>query len=133
MQVRSDPSCCAVSHICGLSEHNSAEIAMTAFCKTVCVPVYKPGTYKKIGEKIGSLVAFYIFTGVVRWVDKGDGDEVDNTRYGPEFEAYIKKHKLGVVVGGPARMNRGKHDEHIDKVWIWAPSEKGLQRWLGGK
>lgn len=130
MYTENNPGCCAIDDIFELSLHvGDPEGAMKTLCKAV--RSYN-GTLR--------LPAFYIFSGVERCTgDKYDDDdyiEPDQLGYGSEFAAYIRKHRLGVLRESPARKNRLNHETHIDKVWLWAPSELRLNAWWkehGGK
>jgi len=69
------------------------------------------------------LPALFIFT------DRTIGSRPAH-KYGDALEALIKKEKLGVTKSSPVRLNRMNYTDHFDKVWTWAPSIEGLNRWI---
>src|ERR1700676_5286591 len=124
---------CTIAELCSLSNHDSAEEAMEAFCSIY----FKQNRYANPENLAGSGKGFYannprsgipaliMFTGVVKSVC-WDADEV---MYGPNFATYINKNRLGTVVQSPVRVNRIYHPDRSSCVWIWAPNVKGLEKW----
>lgn len=110
---KTELQCCAVHELVDISDYSNPRDAMRKLCELV---------------RPDRLEAFYIFTGVVRF--KADSDDFGaNVTYGPNFAAYIREHKLGIVSGSCIRSNRVNHPDHFVKVWIWAPSVHGLKLW----
>lgn len=76
----------------------------------------------------------YIFTGVVEL--KGNvslesrGAGCKDLTYGPKLADFIKKHKLGRVVGSRPEINRVNHPNHLVKVWVWTPNVENLEKWF---
>lgn len=135
-----ETSCCAVREIDGLSDHLKAEEAMEEFCFLIIRDddeyyAGDDGYYDTMGRwrrpartpqppfKTPGLI---IFTGVV-----GDTNPKvkGNFTYGPNFKAYILKHKLGMVVESPLTTNRLNHPTHQIKAWMWRPNQKALNAW----
>lgn len=112
--------CCAFNEIKDLSDEESAEDAMNTFCQVVNEQFYDKGEFKYVLNP----GAFYLFTAVVKY-----GTTPASHRYGDDFAAYIKEHKLGVVKETMTRLNRANEPTHLVKGWVWAPSVKGLQTW----
>jgi len=106
-----DTSCCAVQEIAELREYGSAKEAMLGF----------------YNSNAGCVGTFYIFTGVIKSSERYDGP-VDSYKYGPNFEAYIRKYRLGTVMRSPSRINKN-NGIHTVVVWVWTPNERALERW----
>ncbi len=121
--------CCAVLEIDGLSDHSSPEDAMKSVCERLQEMEEDNRGWGEDDDKPKSLIppGFIIFTGVVK-CEKG-AHRGCQTGYGEKFEALIRKERLGLVSGSCVRTNRINHPEHQVKVWTWAPSVKGLNRW----
>lgn len=109
-------SCCAVEDINGLSDHDTPEEAMEEFCEH-----YYDGHYGPMSPLPGLI----LFTAVV-----GYTDNKAKPSYGPNFKAFILKHRLGSVVESPLTTNRQNHPNHQIKAWLWRPNQKALQAWM---
>lgn len=118
-------ACCAINEIEGLSDHDDAHDAMMAFCDELS----GNGSYEKNDylDLDGDLIipGMVTFTAVVGYTD----GTKEKPSYGPNFAAYIKKHKLGRVSMSPLTINRINHPTHKIRLWAWAPSVKSLLKW----
>lgn len=142
MYLNEDASCCAITEIAEMQEHDSPKEAMLSFCNKVIV------NNRYTGKLKSNLGGFYIFAGVERVTnpkiktfrngeEQGDeyyfsGDEIMypvKIRYASEFAAFIRQYKLGDLKASPARPNTLNHPEHIVRCWIWSPNEKTLLQW----
>lgn len=122
--------CCAVLEIDGLSGCKGPEQAMSAVVELLFEEgggeyedIYRyPQRKKKTKVPVPG---FILFTGVVS-CKCGDNCE---TGYGEQFEAFLRKEKLGVVKASAPRPNRLNHPSHKVKVWTWCPNPRGVTAW----
>lgn len=109
-------SCCGVADIDGLSYGQSAETSMLEICQDLACD----GDGRDLDANLTG--AHYLFTAVI---------QEGRTRYtyGPDFKAYILKHKLGTVTQSPVRANRGNHPDHWIRAYLWQPNVRSLKAW----
>lgn len=113
MQITNMPGFCAGRVIQALSSHASPEEAMIAFC----------ARHRSYGN-VMHLSAFYVFTAVIKDKTRGVG-----YRYGPAFAKFITDNGLGKITPSVKRVNRLNHPDHLDQVWVWAPSKDAVRKW----
>lgn len=122
-----DTACCAVMEMSHIADNEGPEEVIREVCENVWGdPYYDPEWDDPPSENKPQ--AFYTFTGVVGY-RKGSDDEGDDTEYAPKLAAYIRKNDLGIVTESPTRYNRTNHPDHRVKVYVWAPSARGLRKW----
>ena len=123
-----ETNCCAVMEMAHISDNDGPEDIL----RELCSDIWSENSYYDPEwddpPSSNKPQAFYIFTGVVKYKpdSEDDGDDVD---YAPRLAAYIRRKKLGVVTESPARYNRTNHPDHQVKVYVWAPSARGLRAW----
>jgi hypothetical protein len=118
-----ETSCCAMDDIDGLSAfEGKPEEAMIDFCNSVEYTDYG-------GEKDFKPQNLYLFTGVIKQPSRHGKPE---PKYGSEFAAYIRRHKLGRVTPSIAKYNRNNHPDHV-RAWVWAVNQESLKEWWNGK
>lgn len=139
-----ETDCCAVSEL----GHISEETGPSEIIRRVCEDLTESSAYgywdatkgtwikpPKSTKFISKPSAFYIFTGVEKVIKLKDnvdrfGFEYEvPIKYGSRLASYIKRHKLGTVTVAPLKPNRRNHPDHLVRVWVWTPSEFGLQKW----
>jgi len=122
-------SCCAMEEISDLRD-NAGRPHKTV--KQLCEEFWGPPTKSIWGcrQEIRpeSVPAFIIFSGVEHCDKDGDDDIVD-TGYAQELADYINENNLGIVTRSVKRKNRVNHPDHTVRIYIWAPSPKGLIEW----
>lgn len=115
MYIRST-QCCALDEIFGLSDHKSAEDAMSNFCSIIV----------RMDNKVYT-TGLYLFTGVIKHTDGSEA--MTNFTYGPNFAAFIRDNKLGKVRGSWSAPNIINHPTHVVRAWIWCPDRDALTKW----
>lgn len=119
--------CCGVEEIHDLSSHSTAEETMMGLCDALTYDGYNDREYRHGSSHSGDLIipGLITFTGVVGYTDVTRA----NVTYGPNFAAYIKRHKLGQVTCSSISTNRVNHPTHKIRLWVWKPSISGLIKW----
>lgn len=132
-------ACCAVMELDYIQDEKTPPDVLSSVCRQIedeqSLGSYDYQLGRYIRKPVSALKpsAFYTFTGVERVkkpaVPPSINRGTERTGYGKKFANYIKKHRLGVLVESPVRANRVNHPDHFVKVWVWAPSEKALNKW----
>lgn len=104
MATLEDTTCCGLDEIDGLN--STPELTL----KDICADKYPSW------EDDAMRHAFILFTDV--W-SRGRGRAL---------AAYIKKHKLGIVIQTP-HLRKNPNSGNRIRVWVWAPNENNLKAW----
>lgn len=115
---------CAVAAIADLSYSAGPEAAVREFCRKT-LGKRRPNYFTNAVGFYSKLTAFYIFSAGPEAGVYGN----DWQRYGTEFAAFIKKHKLGKVATPGKFHNVRYHGNHNCQAWVWHPDQKALERW----
>jgi hypothetical protein len=107
-----DTGTCAVKEICNLA-NRGAKDNMADFCR---ISLKGPVRYYNMASRSQSLFCFYLFT-------SGEGT------YGMEFARFIRRHKLGPVIGTAPVKNKAYHPDHSNRAWLWSPNRDALAVW----
>lgn len=128
--------CCGFQEISSLSNHQTPEQAMAAFCASHFGSIRKKNPNGKDDRSYGdgphTLYTFYVFTAAIYGPKKRDNVFSNRGLYGAKFAEFIKEQKLGTVTTIPAKVNKAFHPDHKVQVWIWHPSREPLTRWWQG-
>lgn len=117
--------CCALKEIHELNDYEGQpELALKRVCDAMVEDELDNG------EDISALPVpgHVLFTAVVGYA-KGDEDYPKKPTYGPEFESYLKKHRLGTVVRSAIQANLINHPTHKVRCYIWTPHRARLRAW----
>jgi ribosomal protein S27AE len=112
---------CAAHSIDNLGSMTDAESAMVSFYKS------QIGTKGKWSVDSNILACHYIF--IAGPEVKGKGHSKEWVKYGTEFAAFIRAHKLGRLVTLPKVVNKRYHPDTNCQVWLWQPDQKALEAW----
>lgn len=118
---------CAVSSISYLGSCNNPEHALKTFC------LAELGLKDNYISRYRTLACFYIFCAgpeVKKNEVGGSHHSKDHwPKYGTEFAAYIKEHKLGDVVTVGPKYNLKHHKQSTAQAWLWSPDQAALEQW----
>lgn len=117
---------CAVAGISDLGRHTGATAAMIDFCKSQ-LGAGRTKFSKADKRTYPTLTTFYVFCAGPE--EPGHGHSKKWVRYGTEFAAFIKKHKLGEVVTVGPKPNAKYHATTTAQVWLWSPDQKAVETW----
>lgn len=106
-------SVCSIQEIANLSQ-NTALQNMKTFCK-------KAYAYKYNLDPTKNLYCFYFFSEAVY--------PKDQSGYGYQFAALIRKNNLGNLVETDEVLNVTFHPDHSNKMWVWSPHPVNLYTW----
>lgn len=116
--------CCALEEIHDLKHFDGKpKEAMISFCKS---NLGRPVVWKIVDPsgndkgRAGALFSFYFFTASVY---------PGRSSYGAQFKDFIETNELGKVIETPLMTNMAFHTDHGNKVWIWMPDLKALEKW----
>lgn len=129
-------TCCALREFFDIKDCGSPHNTLVEFCKLI----------KNYKGDIADPGAFILFSGIESITTTectcseaeletygcectSGRDAEEPVGYGSALAAYIKEHKLGTVVGSPAKFNTRNEPTHSDRVWVWAPDFENLKVW----
>lgn len=118
---------CAISGIDYLGSCADAVDAMRQFCKTELGAGFHRYDTKSDVKTYNTLMSWYVF--VAGPEEAGHGHSKNWVKYGTEFAAYIKKHRLGKVATCPPVLNKKFHANTTCQTWVWCPNQKHLETW----
>ena len=122
--------CCAYSEITGLSSHTTPKDAMITFCRANLNQAESRVMYHTAPSTQNRLYSFYLFSAAIATPTRKDtylsniGDD-----YGSKFAKFILENKLGEIVESPLRPNMAFHEDHSNKIWIWATDQGMIEKW----
>lgn len=132
------PDGCIWSTLTNLRLYHTPEKAMAAFCKSGLGAESVLNKWTRQSSLTGpknpkaqyhygktNLYSLYIFSGPLG----RDSNNADNPDYAPKFAAFLKKHKLGVVIESPVVSNDLVHAGRKGQVFMWVPDEPALKVW----
>lgn len=105
--------CCGFREICNLSGIGP-ERAIKEICDAQFVSRYASNSYS-ITRVLDLSLSHAVFT------------EVQNGTYGKNLAAYIRKHKLGTVIG--SRISTNPNSGNRLKGYIWTINKRALSAW----
>ena len=114
--------CCAAMEMYGMGKLEDPKQHLLSVCKQMW-PVNKWSS----GDCTQKIYSHYIFHGVVKY--EGYPDNRYSDKAGTLLAKFIRKNKLGTVVGSKPEWNRVNHPDHQVRVWVWTPDDAKLKAW----
>ena len=104
---------------------------MYAFCKANLSQGESRVMYHTSPSTQNRLYSFYVFTAAVASPNRGDTSYLSKVGedYGSKFAKFILDNKLGEITESPIRQNQAFHEDHSNRLWIWAPDQKMIEKW----
>ena len=124
-------SCCAWQEITGLSTHSTPKDAMITFCKANLTQGESRIMYHSSPANQNRLYSFYLFSAAVHTAKSGGSKFLQSVGedYGSKFAKFILDNKLGTITESPVKPNMAFHEEHSNRIWIWATDQKAIETW----
>ena len=109
-------SCCGFRELADIEVCDTPEEVIQAFCGHFATKGYDYLSGKYIEKRFRLFCSHAVFTEV-----QGDGG------YGRKLAAYIRKHKLGTVVG--SRVATNPNSDNRLRGYIWTINPRALEGW----
>ena len=124
MQLRST-ACCGLIEMYGMGTVDDPKAHLLSVCKSWWPAPQMPNMAHR--WMIATVHGQYMFHGVVKYTGSKDGRYSETAA--ENLAKYIRRHKLGTVVGSKPAANRVNHPDHILRVFVWNPDVDAMKAW----